>query len=1421
MKVTDTHLKKNNFVLALIVVLIFPLMAWAQDTFTLNTASGDWNETTHWDYVADIDNPGSSAYPGGTTGSTDGPDVVIIPAVLGYDVTLDADVPNPVGTITVASSGQLSLVTYSLEASGLMTVSGTVSLGSGANTFSGGITINSGADFDAGTGTVILGGDLTINDATNTFTESTATFQFPDPNAYVITTDGSVSFDKIEHTTTNTSGDRTLEFAGSGSPTITIKTSFKRSGNSQGTIANTASLAYDISGDGASLIYDPATSLIADVDEWPSGVVPNLVLQSGTVSLPAGTYQIDNKLTRVNLTSITGAGTIQFNSSNETTLEYAPSPAASITVGSEWPTGASTRPSNVTIINSGNSVDASGSDRVIPGTLTMTAGTLAMGSNNLSVIGTISGSDIGDGGTVTSTGTITMGNGSGTNNQFNQTITGNVTLSNLTINKADTDGSNDVTITGSPTITNNFVLANGDVIIDGSGSVTISSGSLTLNNGSTFTINSGSVTISSGSLIANNTSVFEMTTGATSISVGTLDLNNTATYKTGGKTISGLSTLTADIGTTFEFNGTLAESTPLSSSAFGNVNMNNSAGLNINGSVTINGTLTFSQDATINTDVSNLLTLSTTAAAVAGATNDNRYVNGPLRKQFSGTGSYIFPVGTSNQRAATFEWVSGTFGGTSIIEITHGGSFSAKTPPSGISSVDENTHYIVKDEGTAPTGPPTYNFTGTFENDNFSPETRNRAMPETAASYTLAEDVINVNTTLNTVQSGTFSALPVGSQRFVFGGTTLSGAVAWDGDTNNDWFEDTNWDGDFAPTSSNFVTIEGNVTVNIGGSSAAVCSTLTLGNGTNLATVNISSSNSYPLTIYETAETSLILEANSILEINISNEIVFGVAGSYDPTLTNYKTGSTVEYQSGAGSTVQVDDYANLVINDASGSPGSGSTINVAGNLTKEGTSNTFTSTHTINVTGSYTHTEGTATYSGGSGLTVSGSQFNLNGGSAGGTIAISSPTINVNGGSFGGTITFSGGSAQSLVPVVAASFNNLTMNKSANNLTISGSNGATVSGSLTLTQGLINTSSGLLTLSAGTTGSASSHIDGPLDIDITTTSAYTFPTGKGGEYLPLTIQFGSVGGTVTVSVEQQNSDPHSIDTDIGAGLTLISYVRYWDLTSSGGTFSDPQVTLSYNANDNVSVDETSLRIAQYNGTDWESIGGSGSALNVGTISSSSMTDFSSGYVTFGDVNGDNPLPVELVAFEALASFSQITLNWTTASEFNNLGFNIYRVIDGEDTWYKLNSSIIAGRGTASDKSDYSLIDNKITAGETYRYKLESVSINGLAVEERIIDVTVPVPNQYVLFNNYPNPFNPTTNIKFQLPEAQQIRLFIYDLNGSLVTTLVNNQLYPSGEHIVNWDATDNAGNRVATGIYLYRFQAGNFVKTGKMILVR
>ncbi len=92
---------------------------------------------------------------------------------------------------------------------------------------------------------------------------------------------------------------------------------------------------------------------------------------------------------------------------------------------------------------------------------------------------------------------------------------------------------------------------------------------------------------------------------------------------------------------------------------------------------------------------------------------------------------------------------------------------------------------------------------------------------------------------------------------------------------------------------------------------------------------------------------------------------------------------------------------------------------------------------------------------------------------------------------------------------------------------------------------------------------------------------------------------------------------------------------------------------------------------------------------------------------------------------------------------------------------------------------------------------------------------TEQIPTDFVVYQNYPNPFNPSTNIRFALPKESHVRLTIYDITGKEVETLVNDQL-AAGTHTIEW-----APRNIASGIYLYRIEAGNFVKVNKMIFMK
>ena len=94
------------------------------------------------------------------------------------------------------------------------------------------------------------------------------------------------------------------------------------------------------------------------------------------------------------------------------------------------------------------------------------------------------------------------------------------------------------------------------------------------------------------------------------------------------------------------------------------------------------------------------------------------------------------------------------------------------------------------------------------------------------------------------------------------------------------------------------------------------------------------------------------------------------------------------------------------------------------------------------------------------------------------------------------------------------------------------------------------------------------------------------------------------------------------------------------------------------------------------------------------------------------------------------------------------------------------------------------------------------------------------LPKEFALYNNYPNPFNPVTNIAFDLPEASEVVLEIYNISGQRVRTLVSKQ-YQAGRHMVLWSATNDFGQPVASGMYLYRIQAGSFVSHKKLVLMK
>ena len=93
-------------------------------------------------------------------------------------------------------------------------------------------------------------------------------------------------------------------------------------------------------------------------------------------------------------------------------------------------------------------------------------------------------------------------------------------------------------------------------------------------------------------------------------------------------------------------------------------------------------------------------------------------------------------------------------------------------------------------------------------------------------------------------------------------------------------------------------------------------------------------------------------------------------------------------------------------------------------------------------------------------------------------------------------------------------------------------------------------------------------------------------------------------------------------------------------------------------------------------------------------------------------------------------------------------------------------------------------------------------------------------PSNFKLFSAYPNPFNPVTTLKYNLPNDDLVNITIYDMIGNVVNQLVN-EVQNSGHKSVQWNATNNQGEQVSAGVYLYNIKAGDFVDTKKMILLK
>ncbi len=268
----------------------------------------------------------------------------------------------------------------------------------------------------------------------------------------------------------------------------------------------------------------------------------------------------------------------------------------------------------------------------------------------------------------------------------------------------------------------------------------------------------------------------------------------------------------------------------------------------------------------------------------------------------------------------------------------------------------------------------------------------------------------------------------------------------------------------------------------------------------------------------------------------------------------------------------------------------------------------------------------------------------------------------------------------------------------------------------------------------------------------------------------------------------------HSLVVDPGSSQTLYvgTEVGVFETTNTGGTWTRKGTGMP----DYVPVDELVLQTV-----------------------TNKLFAFTHGRSVFYTTE---PLPVEITSFIARLNGNKVVLNWQTATEINNYGFEIERASSlttpRQDKWEKI--GFVQGHGNSNSTKEYSFIDEEPIVG-TISYRLKQIDTDGSFEYSDVVEVTINAPLKFELSQNYPNPFskgsggNPTTTIKFTLPTNGVVKLNVYNTLGEKVAELVNREM-ESGYHKIKFNASG-----LTSGVYFYSLETPKYNEVKKMMLIK